>query len=75
MGTVRFVSWMNLAEHAALAGHMNLEDVPEVLGPERTEDQGEELLNMYAPGCALSEQASLTTEQVEELRRRVQASS
>jgi hypothetical protein len=65
-------SWTNLAEHAALAGHMlYLEDGPEILDPE----QKEELENMYAPACASLEQVRLTAEHVVELQRRVQAPS
>jgi hypothetical protein len=67
---------MNLAKHAALAGHrLCLEDGPEVVDPEPQEDQGEELDNMYPPGCTSSDQASLTDEQGEELRRRAKAPS
>jgi hypothetical protein len=41
------VSWMNLAEHAALVWHMLcLEDGLEILDREQKEDQGEELENM-----------------------------
>jgi hypothetical protein len=64
-------SWMNLAEHAALAGHtLDIEDGPEATDPEQREDQGEILENMYAPGCSSSDQAPLTEEQAEELQRR-----
>jgi hypothetical protein len=59
-------SWMNLAENAALAGHMlYLEDGPEIVDPEQEKDQDEVLVNMYAPGCTSADQARLTTEQAE----------
>jgi hypothetical protein len=61
---------MNVADHSALPEHVwYLEDDPEVLDPEQKEDQGEKLTNMYAPGCTALDQAHLTAEQTEELRR------
>jgi hypothetical protein len=69
-------SWTNLAEHAALAGHMlYLEDCPDVTHPDQENDQGKILENMYAPGCTSADQARLTTEQEDELRRRTKAPS
>jgi hypothetical protein len=53
------VSWVNLAEYAALAGHMlYLEDGPDVMDLEQEKDQGEVLENMYAPGCTSANQAA-----------------
>jgi hypothetical protein len=60
-------SWMNLAEYAALAGHM--------LYPEQQEDQGEGTEDMYAPALTSLDQAHCTTEQPEELRRQAKAPS
>jgi hypothetical protein len=54
---------MNLAEHAALAWHrLDLEDGPEILDLDQREDQGEELVDMYAPACASLDQTRLTAE-------------
>jgi hypothetical protein len=67
---------MNLAGHAALAGHMfYMEDAPKIADAGQKQDQGEVLENMCAPSCSLIDQARLTEEQAEELRRRAKALS
>jgi hypothetical protein len=77
-GTLRFhvASWMNLAEHTAIAGQiLYLEDGPDILDPEQSKDQGEVLENICAPGCSSLDQALLTEGQAEEPRRRDKAPS
>jgi hypothetical protein len=55
-------SWMDLAEITALAGHMMfLEDTPDVLDPDRPEeDHGEVIQGIYASDCNSIDQARLT---------------
>jgi hypothetical protein len=50
-----------------------MEDGEELDPWQPKEDQGEELENMCASGCASIDQARLTDEQAEELRRRSKA--
>jgi hypothetical protein len=67
-------SWMNLAEQTASAGYiLHLQDRPEILDSEEQENHGEELENTYAQVCTSSDQARLTEEQAEELRRQGKA--
>jgi hypothetical protein len=70
-------SWINLAEHVALASHMLIcADGFEVLDQEQPEEgHGEELADMYPSDCTSSFQARLTAPQAEELRRRASAPS
>jgi hypothetical protein len=68
---------ITLGEYATLGGHtLLLEDGPEITDERQVvEYPGDVLYGMFAPGCDSLNQARLTQEQAEELRRRAKNSS